>query len=700
MVESNPFDEDWGEQQDPYDMALNSDEETEQLRTVSQEDDPADSNEDAPRKSVVSFSDGSKKSPATSGADPTTLVGSSKSPATSGASKSPATSGASKSPATSGATRSVTSGSKASKEVPARSEYSGSNAPQENLTRTTTAASVVSPTTTHQDTTAASAVSDAHGMLRQRIMQLLPKRSTPPEQEAKYIQKWCKLITAGWEGFTRELLVERSKANPKPLVFAVITNGDQCIQLAHGFGILALESDQHPSNGLIGCFVGDRVITEFQGETIIQEPQFVTLMDTDMISGITTKPAADGAIKKLGMSGGLLKGSPKASQTEVPAFLPLPLAWVPYFLEKSRSNTEAYCYMSKKLAYWQKGTVELRECGTGVLDWFRAACTLDPVSPDYSITDLSTRPLPKDNETTQWSMAHLQSTVPRPAPRAPTPTPQGQQTSLHIPPAPPQQLDQTAVLCARIMALSESILSSQVERERPSETAKKLSEVETCRLLGYCGLAWSERHLLPAIWTDLKKQADRASREAVLAAFFAKLAEKEPSLRYFNNQALFEDIINHRFLPGDTYETCHKGLSPLAFLPKSFADIHDDKMAEDYYNEATVKTVTDVRKHRTKGPPPIPMNDAELLRLNTRDVIVLEALFTEWSALVRQEMELNRGLHDQQMDLFSNPDSTREMIPNFLWAKIKARRNISSRRAPARCSTDLTMRTQSWRGPH
>jgi hypothetical protein len=99
-------------------------------------------------------------------------------------------------------------------------------------------------------------------------------------------------------------------------------------------------------------------------------------------------------------------------------------------------------------------------------------------------------------------------------------------------------------------------------------------------------------------------------------------------------------------------------------------------VAEEYYNEATVKTITDVRKHRTKGPPPIPKTDAELLRLNTRDVIVLEALFTEWSALVRQESELNRGLHDQQMDLFSHPDSTRDMIPHFLWAKIKARRNF------------------------
>jgi hypothetical protein len=64
------------------------------------------------------------------------------------------------------------------------------------------------------------------------------------------------------------------------------------------------------------------------------------------------------------------------------------------------------------------------------------------------------------------------------------------------------------------------------------------------------------------------------------------------------------------------------------------------------------------------------------LRLNQRDVIVLEALFTQWSALVRQEMELNTGLVEHQMDLFSNPENTKQMIPQLLWAKIKARRNF------------------------
>jgi hypothetical protein len=145
---------------------------------------------------------------------------------------------------------------------------------------------------------------------------------------------------------------------------------------------------------------------------------------------------------------------------------------------------------------------------------------------------------------------------------------------------------------------------------------------------------------------------------------------------HFSNQTFFDDVINHRFTPGDTYDTCHKGFSPLAFLPRTYKEITAENEALDFYEEATVKTVGDVRKHRTKGPPPIPTTDAELIRLITRDVAILTAFFTPWSSLVIQEEELNDGLQQQQMDLFSRPDSTREMIPQFLWAKIRARRKF------------------------
>jgi hypothetical protein len=75
---------------------------------------------------------------------------------------------------------------------------------------------------------------------------------------------------------------------------------------------------------------------------------------------------------------------------------------------------------------------------------------------------------------------------------------------------------------------------------------------------------------------------------------------------HFSNQAFFDDIVNHRFTPGDTYDTCHKGFSPLAFLPCTHEEINAENKELDFYEEANVKTLGDVRKHRTKGPPPIP----------------------------------------------------------------------------------------------
>ena len=99
----------------------------------------------------------------------------------------------------------------------------------------------------------------------------------------------------------------------------------------------------------------------------------------------------------------------------------------------------------------------------------------------------------------------------------------------------------------RILTLSSSVvLEKTLYRERPSETAKTLLEVETCRILGYCGLTlMNERHLMPTIWTDLKKQPDCTSRETLFSVFFATLAEKEPSLTHFSNQTFFDYVVNH-----------------------------------------------------------------------------------------------------------------------------------------------------------
>jgi hypothetical protein len=104
----------------------------------------------------------------------------------------------------------------------------------------------------------------------------------------------------------------------------------------------------------------------------------------------------------------------------VPLFLPLPLPWVQYFLSKRRTNREAYGYWAKHMAKWtEAGTV--KEAATTALGWLRAACTLDPAHPQYSILDVSKSDTPTDRELLQRTMAHLQAVVPCPKLEPPPP---------------------------------------------------------------------------------------------------------------------------------------------------------------------------------------------------------------------------------------------------------------------------------------
>jgi hypothetical protein len=133
-----------------------------------------------------------------------------------------------------------------------------------------------------------------------------------------------------------------------------------------------------------------------------------------------------------------------------------------------------------------------------VLNWFKAACTRLLESPTVSILNVTSKRLPLDSETVQWTLLHLQTVVPRQT-RAQTPTPMeaaATAPSREPPQGDPQRNDE---LFNRIIALSENVLARDIDRERPNEMAKKLSEVELCRLLGFCGLGWHEQHLLPPI---------------------------------------------------------------------------------------------------------------------------------------------------------------------------------------------------------
>jgi hypothetical protein len=96
------------------------------------------------------------------------------------------------------------------------------------------------------------------GTLLKCVLTLVDGESNPSiEKNLEHITKWSTSFAAGWNTFTRDILLQQSRLNPKPLAFAIMANGEPFIQVAPVFGQLALESEGHPSDGLLGFLMGD-----------------------------------------------------------------------------------------------------------------------------------------------------------------------------------------------------------------------------------------------------------------------------------------------------------------------------------------------------------------------------------------------------------------------------------------------------------
>jgi hypothetical protein len=169
-----------------------------------------------------------------------------------------------------------------------------------------------------------------------------------------------------------------------------------------------------------------------------------------------------------------ISGNARGNEVFVPRCLPLPLAWLPYFMEKPRSHKEGSLYMTKQLGKISNPDTAMSKNITLILNWFKAACTRSLESPTVSILNVSSKRLPLDSKTVQWMLLHLQTVVPRQT-RAQTPTPMeaaATEASREPPKGDPQRTDE---LLNRIIALSENVLVRNIDQERPNETAKKLS---------------------------------------------------------------------------------------------------------------------------------------------------------------------------------------------------------------------------------
>ena len=96
--------------------------------------------------------------------------------------------------------------------------------------------------------------------------------------------------------------------------------------------------------------------------------------------------------------------------------------------------------------------------------------------------------------------------------------------------------------------------------------------------------------------------------------FFNDLSAQVPSFQEFSNTTLFDNIINHKLTPGPTFKTCHHSISILAISLWTFTVQEQERQEDTYFELVTNKTPDAIKKHMTKGCPPLPTTISELVQ--------------------------------------------------------------------------------------
>ena len=226
-----------------------------------------------------------------------------------------------------------------------------------------------------------------------------------------------------------------------------------------------------------------------------------------------------------------------------------------------------------------------------------------------------------DSNTLRWAINHLGSYLPSPEQnmsRRPTPNPKVATM--------PSRMEEIAL---QLSATAHQLIQSAIKcSDTTHMTHKEIPENFTCFLLGISSLTWEERHLLSPIWSELYKQPNKSTCKVTLQMFFNDLSTQVPSFWEFSNMTLSDNIINHKLVPGPTFETCHNGISTLAISLCTFTIQEQEQQEDTYFKLTTNKTPNAIKKHMIKGPPPLPTTISELVQQIHWLLVLTKGLFT------------------------------------------------------------------------
>jgi hypothetical protein len=200
------------------------------------------------------------------------------------------------------------------------------------------------------------------------LLHLVMNNSTDDDGAAKHIVQWTNILHNGGEVFGMAISRERRRLTQQPLVFGAIIGEGRAVNIVHGFNIITLDNETHDADGMVGFFLGDRIVLHDNDDTHYQDPQYwvddnfgnmATSFVGHAASATDCRNAADKAMDKE-TNRRLLPLGPKATGVNVPKLLPLHKDWWPFFLSDKRSPLETYKWLRTATKAWTSKTEKLR----------------------------------------------------------------------------------------------------------------------------------------------------------------------------------------------------------------------------------------------------------------------------------------------------------------------------------------------------
>ena len=494
------------------------------------------------------------------------------------------------------------------------------------------------------------------------LLSCFPCPASTPNNDAEHILIWLEIMVSGPLPFEREIARNLWHTEMKPALFAILPKWSETVKLAHGFSTMLLNNHEHWVDGKVGLFLGDHIAVPLAIGHRRQDPRLVlTRSFQTLLASFSGIPASEQCIARNPTTPA--PASTKGNTVTLHKLFPIPQSWWPFFLQGNRTPGNTLVFITHTTSNWTSDIG--KEAAARARLWARSACTADTRNTDTSALAIRINVDEGDTKTIRWATQHLQSYLLTPGTTHPEPTTNNQPTN--------SSADAMVLMAQQSMQMAQSLIDRDMDRSDPSRCApKQLPDDIVCHLLGLCGLPWIKCDQLPKIWQSLHQQADQKGRDIILRQFFQQLGEHCPDLEHFHSSQLFKHIVQHKFIPGNSYDTCHHGLSILAISLRSFSVQEQEQREEEFFREATNKTQDSIRKHKTKGPPALPTLIGELLLLLDRLITLTKGLFTTTSPMLIQLTDLRLVLRRRHHTLMSDPRRTAERIPQLVWALIKA----------------------------